>query len=115
MLPDKLDERVAKAKKVRELTPTKHDLMREFGEENYREHSSGKWRYDFKKKDGSVDMKKLNAFREMLRPARRVEASAALELAPKAPEREKPSSGICVTVPALPWHKERPLNLAGER
>ena len=101
-------------KKLRELKPKKMDLVRAFGEEHLRE-GKREWRYEFKKRDGSVDMKKLNAFREMLRPARRVEAAAAQEFAPKMPDREKPASGICVTVPALPWHKERPLNLAGER
>lgn len=106
---DKLHERVAGQKKVRDLTPTKKDLVQAFGEENLKEGKKG-WRYDFKKRDGSVDMKKLREFKEMMRPAQRAEANLSLstQKADVKPERRR---GPSVMVPALPWQRER-WNLA---
>ena len=111
-MSENLSEAVAKQKKLRELKPKKMDLVRAFGEENLRE-GKREWRYEFKKRDGSVDMKKLHAFKEMMRPADRLEASIAEGRKMPEKPREK-RRGPSFTVPALPWHEERKLNLADE-
>ena len=111
-MSENLTEAVAKQKKLRELKPKKMDLVRAFGEEHLRE-GKREWRYEFKKRDGSVDMKKLHAFKEMMRPADRLEASIAEGRKMPEKPREK-RRGPSFTVPALPWHKERKLNLAEE-
>ncbi len=111
-MSDTFNETVAKHQKLRELKPKKMDLVRAFGEEHLRE-GKREWRYEFKKRDGSVDMKKLREFKEMMRPADRLEASIAegRKMPEKAVEKRR---GPSFTVPALPWHKERKLNLAEE-
>lgn len=111
-MSDTFNETVAKQKKLRALKPKKMDLVRAFGEEHLKE-GKREWRYEFKKRDGSVDMKKLHAFKEMMRPADRLEASIAEgRKMPEAPREKR--RGPTFTVPALPWHTERKLNLAEE-
>lgn len=111
-MPEALPARVAQQKKLQEARPKQMDLVRAFGEEGLKQGKS-EWRYEFKKRDGSVDMKKLHAFKEMMRPADRIESAIAeSNQRPEVkPERRR---GPSVTVPALPWHKERKLNLAEE-
>lgn len=110
---EKLAERVEGVRKARALKPTKTDLVREFGEEGLKE-GKREWRYEFKRRDGSVDMKKLHGFKEMMRPAERVEAALA-ESTAKPQEKPEVRRGPSVTVPALPWHGERRYNLAEDR
>ena len=111
-MPENLKERVTQQRKLQEARPKKMDLVREFGEEGLKQ-GKREWRYEFKKRDGSVDMKKLMAFKEMMRPADRIETRIAeSNQRPEVkPERRR---GPSVTVPALPWHKERRFNLAEE-
>lgn len=112
-MPEKaVPERVAEQKKLRDLKPKQMDLVREFGEEGLKKGKT-KWRYEFKKRDGSVDTKKLMAFKEMMRPADRFESRIALENQKPLPQVER-RRGPSVTVPALPWQTERKLNLAEE-
>lgn len=101
MAKPSLPERVKAQSRIRAAKPTQTDLVRAFGEEGLRVGKKG-WRYHFKKRDGSVDMKKLREFKEMMRPADRLETALADSTAKPEVKAER-QRGPAVSVPAMPW------------